>query len=268
MGGYIGDKKINKAYIADKEVKAMYLGNTKIFESGGTIDPVLENNDWATINAVFKAGNAAKYWKVGDTKSITSKSGKTYTTRIADMQSGRYDYADGSGSSKGVLEFVELYNLNGTTSWRMNTSDTNTGGWANSYLRNTTLPTLLADLPDDMVGAISEVSVLSGTGGDTSSGTSSSTNKIFIPAEIEIFDAKHYSIGIAESPLGQFDYYKAHNTDADRIKRFVGTTNADYYWLRSPQSGSSEHFCIVTNSGHINSYYASNVCGVGLCFAI
>ena len=268
MGGYIGDKKINKAYIGDKEVKAMYLGNTKIFGSGGTIDPVLENNDWATINAVFKAGNAAKYWKVGDTKSITSKSGKTYTIRIADMQSGRYDYADGSGSSKGVLEFVELYNLNETTTWKMNTTTTNSGGWANSYLRNTTLPTLLEDLPDDMVGAISEVSVLSGTGDGTTSGTSSSANKIFIPAEMEMFDAKHNSIGIAESPLGQFDYYKAHNTDADRIKRSVGTTNASYYYLRSPFSGTVDGFCAVSETGGWEAVTPVAPVGIGLCFAI
>lgn len=36
-----------------------------------TIDPVLDNNDWTTIQAVAQASEGSTYWSIGDTKSIT-----------------------------------------------------------------------------------------------------------------------------------------------------------------------------------------------------
>ena len=232
------------------------------------INPTFSENAWAVIATAFKSGQASQFWSVGDTKTITTKSGRQYTIRIADMQAGRYAYADGSGSSNGVLEFVELINLNETTRFQMNTTSTNAGGFESSYLRNTTLPNILADLPDDMQAAMSEVNVLSGTGSGTTSGTSSSANKLFLPAEMEMFDAKHNSIGLEECPKGQFDYYKTHNTNADRVKKTVETTSSQVWWLRSPYSGYYSGFCIVSYDGsyYNNSAYSYN--GVAPCFAI
>lgn len=232
------------------------------------INPTFSENAWAVIATAFKSGRASQFWSVGDTKTITSKSGRQYTIRIADMQTGRYAYADGSGSSNGVFEFTELINLNETTRFQMNTTSTNAGGFASSYLRNTTLPSILADLPDDMQAAMSEVNVLSGTGSGTSSGTSSSANKLFLPAEMEMFDAKHNSIGLEECPLGQFDYYKTHNTDTDRIKKTTGTTSAQVWWLRSPNSGNYDRFCVVWNDGGYYYHNANVDRGVAPCFAI
>lgn len=116
-----------------------------------------------------------------------------------------------------------------------------------------------------MQAAISEVNVLSGTGSGTTSGTSSSANKLFLPAEMEMFDAKHYSIGLEECPLGQFDYYKAHNTNADR-KKTRGSTNT--YWLRSSYANSSATFCSINNIGSQDGTLADDEIGVAPIFAI
>lgn len=239
-----------------------------IYESKFIYDSVFANNSWATIAMAFKFGIARKVWSVGDTKTITSKSGKQYTIRIADMQSGRYAYADGSGSSNGVLEFAECIDLNGTNTFVINASGSDVGGFAASDIRNTSLLSILADLPDDMQAAMSEVNVLSGTGSGTTSGTSSSANKLFLPAEMEMFDAKHNSIGLEECPLGQFDYYKTHNTDADRIKKTTGTTSSQVWWLRSPSSGNFGYWCNITVNGYYNYDYVSTAFGVSPIFAI
>ena len=231
-----------------------------------TPNPIFANNSWGTIAKAFKSGQASKFWSVGDTKTIISKSGKQYTIRIADMQSGRYAYTNGTGNSSGVLEFVECINLNGTYKFVMNSADTNSGGFATSTMRSTTLQNILADLPDDMQAAISEVNVLSGTGSGTTSGTSSSANKLFLPAEMEIFDAKHYSIGLEECPLGQFDYYKTHNTDEDRQKGTTGRTLA--WWLRSPSEGENNRFCLVNGTGTPFHTYARYDDAVAPIFAI
>lgn len=225
------------------------------------VNPTFGDNGWDVIASTFKSGVAGSFWSVGDTKSVTLTNGQTYTVRIADMQSGRYAYADGTGNSHAVLEFVELQ----PTARYMNSTNTNAGGWAQCYMRSTVMTELYNLLPSDMRSAISEVNVLSGTGSSTTSGTSSSANKLFLPAEMEIFSAKTYSIGNTECPLGQFDWYRTHNTNADRIKYRSGSAVA--WWLRSPYSGNSYNFCNV-NSGVAASSGANYTYGVAPCFAI
>ena len=242
--GTAADLALGKELINSKGIKIV----------GTKMSIGLEETSWEKIREIVLTGNASRYWNIGDTKSITSKSGKTYTIRLADLQNGRYEYSDGSGSSKAVFEFVECYNLNNTIGYRMNSTDTNVGGWAASEMRSQTMPTLLADLPDDMVAVMSQVKVLSSIGGKNKTDTSSSNNTLFIPATIELFDNKEDSIGLAESPLGQFDYYKANNIGSARVKYVVGETTmipskAKLYWNRSPYAYGSNAFCGVEQFG-------------------
>ena len=275
---------------ARPNLAATAINNYALFGGGGSTSQNASNgidiyeskfisfakSNWATIAKVFKSGQASKVWNVGDTKTITTKSGKQYTIRIADMQTGRYSYADGSGNSNGVFEFVNCVNIKfasgtDTSSVVMNLTSTNAGGFASSYMRATQLQSLfLTDLPNDMQAAMGEVNVLSGTGSGTTSGTSSSANKLFLPAEMEMFDAKYNSIGLEECPLGQFDYYKTHNTNADRIKKdiygLVGGAKA--YWLRSSVSGSNNGFCMIEDNGVSSLSRAEQGHGVSPIFAI
>lgn len=275
---------------ARPNLTATSINNYALFGGGGSTSQNASNgidiyeskfisfakSNWATIAKVFKSGQASKVWNVGDTKTITTKSGRQYTIRIADMQSGRYAYADGSGSSNGVFEFVNCVNIKfasgtDTSSVVMNLTSTNAGGFDSSYMRTTQLKSLfLADLPNDMQAAMSEVNVLSGTGSGTTSGTSSSANKLFLPAEMEMFDAKHSSIGIEECPLGQFDYYKTHNTNADRVKKDIYglVSGAKAYWLRSSVSGSNNGFCMIEDNGATSLSRAEKGHGVSPIFAI
>lgn len=247
--------KLNKVKLVFNSAPSLGM-KFKVVITGVELENVgtFEEASWANIRKIVLTGNASRYWNIGDTKSITSKSGKTYTIRLADLQDGRYEYSDGSGSSKAVFEFVECYNLNNTIYYRMNSTATNVDGWAASEMRSQTMPTLLADLPDDMVAAMSQVKVLSGIGGGTKTGTSSSNNTLFIPATIELFDNKEESIGLEESPLGQFDYYKENNIDSARSKYVVDEktmipSNAKSYWNRSPYAYGSNAFCGVDQLG-------------------
>ena len=228
----------------------------------------LDETDWSTIRSVIMSGNVANYWSVGDIKTITSKSGKEYSIRLIDIQNGRYDYSDGSGSSKAVFEFANCYDLNGTKKWVMNSSHTNVGGWAQSLIKTSTIPTILADLPDDMVSVMSEVKVLSGIGGETGSGTSSSDNKLFLAAESEVVLSPSLSIGAEESPLGTFDYYKIHTDALNKIKAVVGTGNEIDWWLRSPRRVKSASFCYISAKGLVTYYNANTPYGISPIFAI
>lgn len=221
----------------------------------------ISNMSWDNIRQVCLSNLASSFWKVGDVKTITSKSGNTYNIRLCDLQDGRYEYADGSGKSKAVFEFVDLYKLNGSYIDTKINNFMNYGGWQKCTLRSTVIPNIIDDLPNDLVSAISEVKVLCSIGGG-SSDVNSSNDKLFLPAEIELFSKKHYSIGLPESPLGQFDYYKANNTNEARIK------SDRSYWERSPASNSNKYFCAIYSTGYHGEDNADTTNGVALIFAI
>lgn len=238
-------------------------GDTMLYARIAQPDPVFANNDWAMIRKVVRSGNIPSTWAIGDRKPITLSNGQTISYRICDMQAGRYALADGSGSSNIVLEPITLIsNLDA----KMNNTSSNAGGFAQSAMRTAALVDALALFPTDVQNAMSEVLVLSGIGGGATSSASSSANKIFLPAEMEMFASKTHSIGDAECPLGQFDYYKIHNTDAHRIKSRGGP--AITYWLRSPVFGSTTNFCGVYTNGSAGSYTAQYVYAVAPFFAI
>lgn len=245
-----GNTGIGKAYVGTKEVEKAFVGDKLVYQSGVPADPVFANNDWATIRAVVRSGNIPASWAIGNTKNITLSNGQTIAYRICDKQAGRYALADGSGSSNMVLEPVDL--ITGLTA-KMNATAINNGGFAQSQMRIVTLASVLALFPSDVQAAMSEVLVLSGTGNSTTTGVSSSANKLFLAAEMEIWKYKEYSIGLEECPLGEYDYYKQFTdgaTTADlqaRIKKKSGS--AEWYWLRSPVSNISNGFCAVGSSG-------------------
>lgn len=261
-------KSIKSLRIPEGNVTKITVGGNVLWQAV-TLKPVMADNEWADIFKAFKEGNAPDTWLVGDTKPMTLTDGTTYTIRLCDKQTGRYQYSDNSGYSKAVFEFVELVKVGSTNRFQMNTTNTNAGGWASSYMRSTDVPSIEALLPSGMLASISEVNVLSGTGSGTSSGTSSSANRLFLPAEMEMFSSRSYSIGDEECPLGQFDYYKVHNTDEDRLKNDVGTTTVYRYWFRSPRgSGDISSFCTVSNTGSARTSIANNRYAVSPIFAI
>lgn len=257
-----------------------YLGSTKITITSDIelfisctdgldlpISSNISNMSWDNIRQVCLNNLASNLWKVGDIKTITSKSGNTYNIRLCDLQDGRYEYADGSGKSKAVFEFVDLYKLNGNyIDTELRTSNGNVGGWRDSNIRATIIPQIINDLPDDLVSAISEVKVLGGEGGGSyynpSQTVNSSNDKLFLPAEIELFDERHYSIGLPESPLGQFDYYKVNNTNKARIK------SDKRYWGRSPERTQDNSFCMVWSDGSYGTFNIYTTGGVAPIFAI
>lgn len=227
----------------------------------GSVMPASFNDQsWENIAKIFKSGNAGKYWNVGDTKKIITKSGKQYNIRICDMAPGRYAYADGSGKTNGVFEFVECVDLNGTSKFAMNTTEKEStldgatytslcaGGFDNSDMRNIYLPNFLSDLPDDLQRAIGEVSIDcdNGTGGPFP--TILSTNKLFLANELELRAVQEYSSGFYPEfdPLA-FEYYKDAYGNFEKLQKFIvgKPTDECSWWTRSTlavDNGYTQYF--------------------------
>lgn len=229
------------------------------------------------IRQAFQKGLASGLWAVGDQKEVTLGDGNTYHIRIADMQSGRYNLTDGSGTTNGVLEFVEClptnYVINSSQVTDGDVTAYAAGGWAMCQMKNTTLDvTVWGWLPDDMKNAISEITLNEYS--YSSPSPRESANKLFLPAETEIFMDRHYSAEGVQTgcvKYNRFDYYASATTDSSlplRQKYKLGQTSTTYWWLRSPNASNNYSFCIVDSSGGYYYISASVSNGVAPCFAI
>lgn len=210
------------------------------------------DNTWAQIVDACHKNQVPETWVVGNQKAMTIN-GADYVIDI--IGKSHDDYADGSGKAPLTFQMHDCYaDVN-----RMNSSNTNSGGWTSCAMRQTHLPAILALMPTEVQNGIREVNKLTSAGSQSST-INTTADKLFLLSEIEIFGSVTYS----KSGEGtQYDYYKAGNS---KVKKYNGS--ADYWWQRSPHDIISEYFCIVNSNGGTTSTIASDAYGVafGFCF--
>lgn len=219
-------------------------------------------DSWATIAAASADGTASTKYKVGDEKTITLTTGEEVTVQIWGF--GHDDLADGSGKAGITLGMKNLL----AATYVMNSSSTNSGGWEASKMRTTTMPAILATLPEDLQTVIKEVSKMSSEGGSSADALDTTTDKLFLFSVKEITGTNTYSLD------GEGTQYEGWKTllnngaiSASRVKRLSnGDGNASYWWTRSAGSGSSSFCCFDTSGGvsNGNAYGSYGVC-LGFC---
>ena len=216
------------------------------------VDPVFSNSSWAEIIAACHAGFVPDTWAVGDSKPMAING----TNYQIDIIGKNHDvYADGSGTAPLTFQLHDCY----ADTNPMNSSNTNSGGWASCAMRSTHLPAILALMPTEVQNGIREVNKLT-SGGGHSDTINTTADKLFLLSEIEIFGSVSYS----KSGEGtQYDYYKAGNR---KVKNRNGIAYA--WWGRSPRNNNSAYFCYVNSSGNTLYNSASSAGGVafGFCF--
>lgn len=219
------------------------------------VGATLEATSWDNIAAISKFGQAPNYWKVGDKKNITVN-GVTYAAQIIGFDHDTLTTADGSRTKAGItFQLVDCLN----TTYSMNGSNTNVDGWRGSTMRTSTMATLLNQLSSDLKSVLKFVNKVTSVG-NNSSGLETTSDKLFLLSEIEVFGATQYSYA---GEGKQYEYYTAGNST---IKKVNGS--ADYWWERSPYSGDTYYFCSVYNNGSASFNFASNVCGVSFGFCV
>lgn len=216
-----------------------------------TIGDNLNDTDWADIDICGRLGMAQQFFKVGDSKTVNI-GGTNYEVQIIG-----FNHDDKVSGGKAAYSFQLVDCLNQTQ--QMNTSNTNTGGWNGSAMRGR-MSTYKSQLPAALRNVIKTVKKKSGTGGGSSSGTQQTNDDLFLLSEIEIFGTTTYSVAGEGT---QYEWYKAGNS---RIKKVNGSAN--YWWERSPYSGSTSFFCSVYSSGNAANNYAYNSGGVSFGFCV
>ena len=224
------------------------------------VDPDFATASWESIKNAVLGGVASEFYAVGTTKTITLKNGNTVTLRVANNSGDIYERADGSNSGC-VLEFVDLW----PTNYYMNDSSTNAGGWDASYMRNTVMPLIWEQLPDDLQSVIATVKIKAAKSGNDGT-LVESMDTLFLPAEREVFGSRSYGRTEEWNALQRWQYYAQNDTNAARVKQRSGS--AAWWWLRSPRSGSSNGFVCVGSFGSVGNITAYNSGGVAPSFCI
>lgn len=251
------------------------------------VNPVLDKNEWKVIKKVADADKGANYWAVGDTKRITLN-GKVGATTISNLKvdafiigfnhnsgkegSNRIHFLLGKIGGKFVGLVDSYYDPSGYTTtsgaFTMNTSDTNSGGWAKTQMRSTVLGaasdptnptanTLLAALPADLRAVMKSVTKYTdntGGGSNSASAVTATTDYLWLLAEFEVFGSRTYANSSEPSSQAQYEYFKAGNSKI-AYKHSAAETAAAWR-LRSPTYINGSDFCAVGSGGGAYGYSA------------
>lgn len=177
------------------------------------------------------------------------------TDYVIDIIGKNHDTYSSGGTAPLTFQMHDCYG----TQYVMNSSGTNEGGWTSCAMRTTHLPAILALMPSEVQNGIREVNKLT-SAGKKSATINTTTDKLFLLSEIEIFGSVSYS----KSGEGtQYAYYKAGNS---KVKNVSGS--ASWWWERSPRGNSLASFCRVDSNGSASNNVAHNTNGVcfGFCF--
>lgn len=227
---------------------------------------------WGDIAQIAAAGTAKKFFNVGDEKVITLSTGEEVTLVILGFN---HDNLTAGGKAPITIGMKNCL----STTYSMNGSNTNAGGWNGSTMRTNVMSTLFSQLPADLQKVIKAVNKPASAGSQSTDITVSS-DKLWLLSVIELTgDANAPANAAPYNQEGaQYEYYKtvkdgtgtASNTaNPDRVKYLSnGDGAACVWWLRSPIATSATCFYYVYSAGYMRSYVASNAYGVSFGFCI
>ena len=206
-------------------------------------------------------GNIHRKVSVGDQVTL-SLNGTDYAFDIIglnhDTLTDTAAYGEETATGKAGITF-QMHDLFATT-YKMNSTNTNSGGWKSSAMRTSTMATMKSYLPSAWQTVIKPVNKASGTGGGSTSGTETVSDSCFLLAEIEIFGSTTYSVSGEGT---QYAYYKAGNS---KVKHYLN--DSDHWWTRSTNPGTSDDFCHVFVLGTASRGYANESYGVAFGFCV
>ena len=251
----------------------------------------LNDNDWDTISAVADKGQGANYWAIGDRKQVTLN-GKLSKLSLSNYStyafiigfnhnssregSGRIHFQIGKTALTGGTDICLISGYSDDSDFYMNTSDTNSGGWKDSYMRNNICGTsktsytgtIIGVIPAALRAVLKSVTKYTNNNGNSSSSSAvtATTDYFFLLSEYEVFGNITYANNYEANYQQQYAYYSAGNS---KVKyRHDQTGSPVGWWLRSPGAGDSSLFVYVSGGGSVGYYDASYSYGFAPGFCV
>lgn len=244
------------------------------------VSAVLNDNDWGTIKEISDAGQGENYWSIGDRKAVTLN-GTVGALTLSNVTT--YVFIIGFNHNSGVegtnrihfqlgktalsgdtdVALCDSYYNNAGGGFRMNTRNSNSGGWASSNMRTeicgTSLSsysgTIIAVIPAALRAVLKSVTKYTNNTGNSSaaSAVTATTDYFFLLSEYEVFGSTTYANSNEASKQAQYSYYSAGNS---KVKyNHSETSTAIIWWLRSPYASDSTGFVNVNPDGTVSYDY-------------
>lgn len=216
-----------------------------------------------TANNMTSTQVAEAYgWNIGDTIPIVLSTGENIEMRIIGFNHD--DKSDGSGKAGITLEMVDCL----ATTYAMQVSNTNAGGYRGSIVRNQTLPTVKVLLPQEWQDVIKFVDKKSANGGGPNySAIATSSEDLFLLSGKEVFGTGN-GCQNGDDEGEWYEYYEINaNSTVDYLIKKRGET-ASAWWLRSSSAGSVNYFRAVRTTGVQYNRNASSASGVSFAFCV
>ena len=146
---------------------------------------------------------------IGATRSYTLSTQESMTDRILgfnhDTLTSSTAYGEATASGKAGMTWQMVNCL--ATRYPMSDSSSNAGGWNSSKMKVSTIPTLLALLPNELQGVVKTVEKKSANGGSSNySATVTTSENLFLLAGVEIFGSSD-SYGYAQDGANEGTQY-------------------------------------------------------------
>ena len=260
------------------------------------ISNVLNDTDWSFIKFVSDNNQGTNYWQVGDYKEINLSGTAgildvtgTYRAFILGFNhnssregNNRIHFMIGKNSGGTDIAFCDSqYNRqDSSTAFRMNTTNTNVGGWNQSYMRNTILHSsstsassgsFMATLPSDLRAVMKSCTKYTnntGNSSNVSSNVTSTTDYLWLCSEFEVQGTRDTANQYEQNYQQQYQYFRAGNS---KIKYGAGVQSSGTavdWWLRSPRSNHDNSFCRVITTGSVGIIGVNSSYGVAPCFCV
>ena len=214
-------------------------------------------NDWGVIANACQKNEVPATWAVGNTKAMVID-GTEYNVVIIGKD---HDTYTNGGTAPLTFQLVECPDTKVT----MNTENTNSTGWSASEMRTTTLVDVLAGMPVEVQNAIKAVdkSTIKGGGRDNPIDLETTSDKLFLLSEYEVFGAAVKSGGVEEG--SQYAFYK---NGGDKIKNYKSLDEYCFWRLRTPLYDDEVSFAVVNAAANVSYFNANYDIGLafGFCF--
>ena len=273
-GSVLGNLPSTRQYFTKTGGNGTEYTSTSTITDDALVYPKLtkfELDSWTTIATNVRNGNTGDY-NVGDTKEVNlGTTYGTHTLRIANTTTPSECSTSGfSQTACGfVLEFADII-----TTYEMNDTDTNVGGWPASSMYDFVNYDIYNSLPSDLKSTIIDTTVVS-SHGSTNGENFTSIDKLYLLSLKEVYSdcsANSYSSYDSAKDLTRtLDYYINKNVtssdDSETIKKYKTTDS--WWWLREAHSNYDHSFFIVpTDDYSYLSTYANTSGGVSPAFRI
>ena len=249
-----------------------------------TLIPVLNQCTPAEIQQVAQAGTGSQYWSVGDKTeeiSISTVGNMSATSTCAFILGFDHNSSkEGTGihfqfgKTTGEVDIAlvdsgcNVQKTSGTW-FNMNNSRSNSGGWNGSRMRTTICSTFLSALPSawqSVIASTTKYTDNTGGGSDNTLYVTSTSDKIWLLAEYEVFGARANANSAEQNYQTQYSYYKNGNSKVKYMHNSISSTCT--WWLRSPVSTVSGYFCRVGTNGNVSGTFANYSLGFAPGFRV